>query len=310
MTDSTPRVAAVVLNYNGREVTLQTLTSLQGLTYPRFDVTVVDNGSTDGSAAAVADRFPQVKQLRVEANQGIAYGLNVGVRWALARDYDYVLILNNDIEVDAGMLEELIRAAEGDPRIGCVGPKAYYYWDRRRIWSAGGKIRFREAVTRERGMGEIDRGQHDEPGEVDYVNGCACLLRASVLREVGLFDPLYVVSCEDADWCTRMKGRGYRCGYAPRAVLWHMVSQTTGGYRASRTYQTGRSTAIYVRRYASFFQWCSFWTFLALAFPVSFVRELLRGNQGAVVAKLRGVRDGLRVPLADPPSWESSPETA
>ncbi|MGH9262163.1 MAG: glycosyltransferase family 2 protein, partial [Acidimicrobiales bacterium] len=99
MTDSTPRVAAVVLNYNGREVTLQTLASLQGLTYPRFDVTVVDNGSTDGSAAAVADRFPQVKQLRVEANQGIAYGLNVGVRWALARDYDYVLILNNDIEV-------------------------------------------------------------------------------------------------------------------------------------------------------------------------------------------------------------------
>ncbi len=310
MTSLAPRVAAVVLNYNGREVTLQTLASLRRLDYTSFDVVVVDNGSTDGSAAAVADGFPYVTQLRVEVNQGIAHGLNVGMRWALARDYDYVLILNNDIEADPAMLDELIRVGESDPRIGCVGPKTYYYWDRRRIWSAGGRIRFREAVTGERGMGELDRGQFDEAGEVDYVNGCAALLRASALREVGLFDPLYFVSCEDADWCTRMKRRGWRCWYAPRAVLWHMVSHTTGGYKAGRTYQTGRSTAIFVRRYASFFEWCSFLALLAASVPIAFLRELPRGNQAAALAKLRGAWAGLRVPLAPPPRWEPSEEAA
>ncbi len=310
MASSVPRVAAVVLNYNGLEVTLQTLASLTRLSYPSFDLVVVDNGSTDGSSLAIAESFPHLNQLRVEVNQGIANGLNAGVRWALARDYDYVLILNNDIEVDPRLLEELIRVGESDPRIGCVGPKAYYYGDRRRIWSAGGRIRFREAVTRERGMGEMDRGQFDQPGEVDYVNGCAALLRASVLRDVGLFDPVYFVSCEDADWCTRMKRLGYRCAYAPGAVLWHMVSHTTGGYRKGRTYQTGRSTAIFVRRYASFFQWCSFLAFVVVAIPAAFLRELPRRNQAAALAKLRGIVAGLRVPLAPPPRWERPLEIA
>lgn len=302
-----PPVAAVVLNYNGRDLTLQTLESLRALDYPDLELAVVDNGSTDGSWQAIAERFPRVTQLEVEVNRGIANGLNAGVRWALGRGSDYVLILNNDIEVDPGMVAALVAAAEADPAIGCVGPKTYYYGDRRRLWSAGGRIRFREAVTRERGMGEIDRGQFDAAGEVDYVNGCAALLRSRALREVGLFDPVYLVSCEDADWCTRARARGWRCWYEPRAVLWHMVSHTTGGYRAGRTYQTGRSTAIFVRRYAGPWQWLTFFVFLGLTLPAAFLRELPRRNQGAVVAKLRGVLAGLRLPLGPPPAGATEP---
>jgi hypothetical protein len=89
-----------------------------------------------------------------------------------------------------------------------------------------------------------------------------------------------------------------------------MVSHTTGGYRAGRTYQTGRSTAIFVRRYASFFQWCSFLASLALSVPIAFLRELPRGNQAAALAKWRGAWAGLRVPLAAPPRWEPSEEAA
>jgi GT2 family glycosyltransferase len=303
MPDSSPRVAAVVLNNNGRDVTLKTLESLRRLDYPAVDVVVVDNGSTDGSWEAVAEAHPDLTQLKVEENRGIAYGLNRGVAWGLEGGYDYVLILNNDIEVEPSMLAEMVRAAEREPLVGIVGPKAYYYWDRERIWSAGGRLMFRETVTRERGMGEVDDGRFDEPAEVDYVNGCAALIRASVLREVGLFDPLYVVSVEDADWCVRMRRAGYRCLYVPSARLWHMVSHTTGGYNAGRTFHTGRSTAIFVRRYASPLQWCSFLLFMSMAFPAAFLRELPRGNQGAAWAKLRGVAAGLRAPLAPPPAW-------
>jgi hypothetical protein len=85
-----------------------------------------------------------------------------------------------------------------------------------------------------------------------------------------------------------------------------MVSHTTGGYNPGRTFQTGRSTAIFVRRYAGPLQWCSFLLFMAMAFPAAFVRELLRGNQGAAWAKLRGVAAGLRTPLAPPPTGEPS----
>ena len=299
-------MAALVLNYNGREVTLETLASLEALDYPNADLVVVDNGSTDGSEAAIAVAHPGVEQVRVVKNRGIAHGLNVGLRWALDRGYDYLLVMNNDIEVAPDLLSRLVEVAESDTRAAIVGPKAYYYWDRQRIWSAGGVIRFRESVTRERGMGEVDRGQFDAAGEVDYVNGCAALMRASVVREVGLFDPMYFISVEDADWCMRARKLGHVCHYTPEARLWHRVSHTTGGYTAGRTYHTGRSTAIFVRRYARLSQWATFLAFATLALPVALAREALRGNASAAIAKWRGMLAGLRVGLEPPPRWEPS----
>ena len=153
-----PRVAAVVLNYNGKDLTLETLASLRRTTYPACELVAVDNASTDGSAEAIAEAFPDVTQVRVEVNQGPAGGMNAGLRYVLEQGFDYALLLNNDIEVDPEMVSELVRVAETDPSIGVVGPKAYYFWDRERIWSAGGILRFKESVTRERGEGELDRG--------------------------------------------------------------------------------------------------------------------------------------------------------
>ncbi len=299
-----PRVGALVLNYNGRDITLESLESLEAMTYPACDLFVVDNGSTDGSYEAIAERFPGVEQIRTEENLGPAGGLNLGVTELLGRDYDYLLILNNDIEADGGMLDELVAVAEGDPRIGCVGPKIFYFWNRDRLWSTGGIIRFRESVTRERGMGEPDTGQYERTEEVDYISGCAILIPTRVMREVGLYDPVFHLACEDADWGMRMKRLGYKSVYAYKAVLWHMVSMSTGVYKPGRTYQVGRSTAIFHRRYGSRLQKIAFFFWIALAIPAAFVRELPKGNQAAALAKLRGVIDGWRVPLGPPPAAE------
>ncbi|MEE8138602.1 MAG: glycosyltransferase family 2 protein [Thermoanaerobaculia bacterium] len=298
---SEPKVAAIVLNYNGRDVTLQTLASLRQMTYGNFGLIVVDNGSTDGSYQAVAEAFPDVVQVRTEKNLWAAGGANLGMRYVLERDYDYILMLNNDIEVEPAMLTELMKVAESDPSIGCVGPKAYYYWDRQRLWSAGGIIRFKESGSRERGKGEIDRGQYNRDEQVDYINGCAMLVPRRVMVEVGGWDPIYHLALEDVDWCLRMKRLGYCCVYAHRAVLWHMVSHTAGGYEARRTFQTGRSLAILVRRFGGSWQWCTFALFVAAALPLAYLRELPKRNQSAVVAKLRGVIDGLRARVTPPP---------
>lgn len=296
-----PRIAAIVLNYNGKDVTLQALDSLVKMTWPAYDVVVADNGSTDGSGEAIAAAFPQVHQVRTEDNLGPAGGLNLGMAWAMERGYDYLLILNNDVEADPEMLTELVRVAESDPTIGTVQPKAYYYWDRRRIWSAGGKIRFHEAITSERGEGELDRGQYDRDAEIDYTCGCAMLVRREAIEAVGLMDPAYFLCVEDADFCTRIKRHGYRCYYAHRARLWHMVSVSTGGYTPGKTFHSARSTAIFVRRHANAWQWLTALTFIAASLPAAFVRELLKGNQAAVWAKVRGFADGFRTSLAPPP---------
>jgi GT2 family glycosyltransferase len=151
-------------------------------------------------------------------------------------------------------------------------------------------------------MGELDRGQFDADAETDYVNGACMLIRRRAMLETGLWDPVYHVSVEDADWCVRMKRAGWSCRYVHRARLWHMVSPTTGGYTAGRTYRTGRSTAIFVRKYAGLHGWASFLAWSAVAFPAALVRELGRRNAGAVLAKYRGLFAGLRERLPPVPA--------
>ena len=303
MPSAPPRVAAVVCNYNGREITLAALAGLRAMTYPAFDVLVVDNASTDGSHEAVAAAFPDVRQLRVEENRGSAAGYAAGFSWAFALGYDWVLLLNNDIEVDPGMLTEMLATAASDPTIGVVGPKCYYHADRRRIWSAGGRLRFREAITTERGQREIDRGQFDRDEEVDYVNGCAILIHRAAAAAAGAWDAVYVNNTDDADFCIRVRRAGFRCFFSHRARLWHMVALTLGGYVARRTFWGGRAAAIYVRRYARWWQWASYLAASAAAIPLAFLRELPKGNQTAAVAKLKGMVAGLRMTLPSPPRF-------
>ena len=197
----------------------------------------------------------------------------------------------------------MLEMLDAHPDAACVGPKTYYHADPGRLWSAGGRLRFREAVTAERGMGEIDRGQYDVSGPVDYINGCCMLVPRAVMQEVGPWDPVYHVAGEDADWCARAVARGYRCYYAHRARLWHMVSPSTGGYTARRTFQTGRSTAIFVRRHGRRGQRLRHLAWFGLALLAAGLRELPRRNLAAVVAKLRGAREGWRLPLPPPPRF-------
>src|SRR3954464_9902196 len=122
-----PRVAAVVVNYNGKKVTLQAVESLRKMTYPDFDLVVLDNASTDGSPEALAAAYPDLRQVRVEVNRGSSSGYAAGFRWAFANGYDSVIPLQHSIEVEAGMLTELVRVAESAPDVGCVGPKCYFH---------------------------------------------------------------------------------------------------------------------------------------------------------------------------------------
>ncbi|HXT22195.1 MAG TPA: glycosyltransferase family 2 protein [Thermoanaerobaculia bacterium] len=302
-----PRVAAIVVNYDGKQVTLDAVASLRRMRYPRFDLVVLDNGSRDGSVEALAAAFPDLRQLRLRENRGSASGYAAGFRWAFANGYDYALLLNNDVEVEPDMLDELVAAAERDPKAGAVGPKCYFHGERRRLWSAGGVLRWREAVTRERGYGELDHGQFDQETAVDYVNGCAILVRREAAEAAGGWDPLYFICVDDADFCTRLAGAGWRCIYAPKAVLYHRVAWTTGGYAPGRNFQLGRSSALYVRRYAGSLQKARFWAFALAALVVGFLRELPRRNQAAAVAKLRGALTGWREPLPPAPRLEPPP---
>jgi GT2 family glycosyltransferase len=142
-----PHVVIVLLNWNNSHYTLPCLQSLAQIDYANAHIVVVDNGSTDGSPAVIRQQFPDVAILEQPRNLGFAAGNNVGLRWALERKADYVLLLNNDTDLAPDFLNLLVAAAERDPTIGIVAPTIYYYEQPQAIWSAGGHVDWSHGQT-------------------------------------------------------------------------------------------------------------------------------------------------------------------
>lgn len=220
----TPQVMIIVLNWNGLADTVACLESLSCLDYPVREVVVVDNGSSDGSVEAIRKRFPAVTLIENGENLGYAAGNNIGVTYALQTGVNYVLILNNDTLLDPEMLTHLIAVAEVNPRVGAVGPKIYCHAQPRRIWFAGGVINWQGMFTANVGMDEEDVGQFEEVKPVDFLAGCALLIKRAAWEDVGPFDSRFFMYWEETDWCARARRAGYDLLFAPQAKMWHKVS--------------------------------------------------------------------------------------
>ncbi len=251
-----PLVRVVVLTWNGRDDTLACVESILALTYPRFRLLVVDNASADGTEAALRQQHgAALDYVRNESNLLYAGGMNVGLEWALREHSDFVLLLNNDTVLDPALLTALVARAATDPRIAAVGPKIYYHASRERLWFAGGELPLWRGWPRHRGLREIDRGQHDRSRDVDYLTGCALLLRTTVLPDVGLLDPGFTMYAEDADWCLRARARGYRLVYEPAARMWHKVSASAGARSLYKIRRRWSSQVLLLRRHARWYHW-------------------------------------------------------
>lgn len=286
----TSLVYAIILNFNGKQFLLETLASVAQINYPNLKRIVVDNGSTDGSQAAVRAHYPNVLLLENGENLGFGEGNNVGMRYALQHGAEWVLLLNNDIVVAPDLLEQMMNVAATDAAIGILGPKIYYHDRPNTIWFAGARINYWAGLTAHRGIREIDRGQYDRVEDSDYITGCTMLIRREAIARVGMFDPIYFPAySEDADLSVRVKRAGYRLVFVPQAKVWHKVSSSSGGGMTPfKTKLKVQHSLIFFKRYARWYHWLTIpWCIGALAF-VFLIKELLRGNWSIVSALLRG----------------------
>ena len=235
------QIVAVVLSWNGREDTLACLESLRGI-----ETVCVDNGSTDGSADAVAERFPGVELIRTGVNLGFAAGNNVGIRRALDRGADWVLLLNNDALAEDGLVEALERAAATRPDAGVLACKVLFA-DSGRIWYSGAS--FGSILGRSRHTGF---GGPDGPGELgDTVRatGTGMAVSRAAIERAGLFDEELFLYAEDLEWCLRIEAAGFAIVYVPDARVRHRVSASSGGAGSPTTsyYETRNMLAVVER---------------------------------------------------------------
>lgn len=240
------QAVAVVLSWNGREDTLACLESLHGV-----ETIVVDNGSTDGSPEAVAERFPEVELVRAGVNLGYAAGNNVGIRRALDRGADWVVLVNNDATVADDLVPALEAAAARNPDAGVLGGKVYVADPPDVIWYAGGSFEPRVGYSgRVRGAGRRDDGSYREERDVDWATGALLAVSREAIERVGLLDEELFAYMEDADWCLRILDAGLRVVFAPSLRAWHRVSASTGGAAstASLYYHCRNTLAVCERR--------------------------------------------------------------
>lgn len=247
-----PHVATVVLSWNGRDDTLACLDSLAGMDWPCHSAIVVDNGSHDGTPAAVRGAHPEATVIETGRNLGFAEGNNVGLRAAVEAGADYVLLLNNDTVVAPDLLRELVAEAERRPSAAAVCPLIYYLDPPDRIWYAGARFDPRRGHNgRHTGYGERDVGQYNRVREIGRGTGAAMLVRREVIEEVGLLDGELFLQVEDVEWSLRMRRFGWRIFFVPSGKVWHRVSVASGGeYAPGTAYYEMRNTLAVCERYA------------------------------------------------------------
>jgi GT2 family glycosyltransferase len=219
---NTPKVAVIMLNWNGYADTIECIESLKKVTYTNFFIIIVDNASSCNDVQILHEKFGNyVDILAQEKNWGFPEGCNIGMRYALTKGADYLLLLNNDTVVDPEFMEELVKTAEGDEKIGIVGSKVYYYYYPTRIQYIGGRINWILGINGTYIKDEEDFGQYDMPMWQDYVPATSCMIKRSVVEKIGYLDPFYFWAIEEFDYCTRAKRAGFKIIYQPKSKIWH-----------------------------------------------------------------------------------------
>jgi len=305
----TPSVYVVVLNWKNHLATSSCLLSLRSVTWPNLHTIVVDNHSADGSLERLRAEFPECLFVANDANLGFSRGCNAGIVEALRRDCDYILLLNNDMQVTPDFLQPAVTAAESDRRIGMVAGKILFAERPEVIWHAGGHIDPIRIQGVARGWREIDRGQYDATCDTRWASGAMCLISRSVTDRIGLLPEEYFFGQEEWDYSTAVVRAGYRIRYIPEFKAFHHAD---GSYRAGHPvlniYNGYRNKMLYARKYmnrALFPAWqIAFWLYLRIGWPrlarrwartEADYRVLIRAGQMAY----SDFNGGQRVELAD-----------
>lgn len=232
-----PALSVIILNWNGKQFLKECLDSLQIQTFNDYEAIVVDNGSTDGSAAYLREQYPWVRLIALPKNTGFTGGNNEG--WLNCRG-QYVVTLNNDTKLEPGFLADLVAAAEADPTVGMVAAKMLNFYQQGVVDSVGVRITT-TGMGQNIGVGLVDAGQFDRPQEVFGPCAGAALYRRAMLEEVGFFDPSFFAYYEDLDLAWRGRLAGWRCVTAPGAVVYHVHSATSGKMSPFTVYQVQRN---------------------------------------------------------------------
>lgn len=239
-----PLVSIIILNYNGGELFINCLESVLASKYPFFQVIVVDNASTDKSLETAKLMFHNAKNVVFIANNknlGFCVGNNIGIKHALG---EHVILLNDDVVVTSDWLSELVKEARKHHN-GFYVPKILLLDRQNTLESVGNEIHF-SGIGFSRGLGELDRNQHNIVEEIAYAGGACLFVSKKTIKEIGLLDPVYFAFNEDTDWCWRGRMFGIKSYCVPSAIIYHKWGGSFGLMSKNKFYYVERNRLLTV----------------------------------------------------------------
>jgi len=281
------KVAIVILNWNGKPYLEKFLTSVCSSTYPKLEIVVGDNSSTDGSVAYIQQRFPQVNIIQNQENYGFAEGYNLILKQVKA---DYFILLNSDVEVGGNWIAPLIELMENDPAIAAAQPKIRSYRDNASFEYAGAAGGYIDCLGYPFCAGrildtvEVDKGQYNQTREIFWASGAALFIKQEAWARVGGFDKDFFAHMEEIDLCWRLKLLGYKIYYCSATSVYHVGGGTLSKENPFKTYLNFRNSLFMLQKNlpaikAVFVIFIRFWLdFLAL------IRFLLAGQKKDALA--------------------------
>jgi GT2 family glycosyltransferase len=235
-------ISIVIPNLNGLDDLKLLFESLSRQSYNDFQVILVDNGSSDDSVSYTENNFPGHNIIKLEKNHGFSAAVNQGIRFALDKfKPEYILLLNNDIELSNNFLEEAIKTFANVPDAGFIAVKMMNYFNRNIIDNTGDFIKSNGGSPLMRGFGEIDTGQYDK---AEYIFGAcagAAFYSSQLFRDAGLFDEDFFAYLEDIDLSFRFQLKGYKCYYNPKIMCYHKRGETTKKFTGWETYYSEKN---------------------------------------------------------------------
>jgi GT2 family glycosyltransferase len=245
--DPLPKVAVVILNWNGRKYLEQFLPFLLASTYRNMEVIIADNGSTDDSISFLEKNYPSLRLIRFTENYGFAKGYNMALKQV---ESQYYVLLNSDVEVPVNWLEPMVELLESNKKIAACQPKLLLQKDRKFFEYAGGaggwidSLGYPFAKGRIFNVCEEDKGQYEEVEPIFWASGAAMFIRAAVYHEMEGFDDFFFAHQEEIDLCWRMQLSGYLIYSCPTSVVYHVGGGTLPQGNSLKTFLNFRNNRV------------------------------------------------------------------
>jgi GT2 family glycosyltransferase len=287
-TDKYPLVSIITVNYNQPEVTGEFLLSIQQITYPNYEIIVVDNASTKQGIDELMKLYEHIKFIKSPVNVGFAGGNNIGLK---AAEGEYILFINNDTEVDKDFLQPLVCCFKANKFIGIASPKIKYF-DRKNIIQYAGGVHINALTGRGKfiGSSQQDYGQYDHNTPTELIHGAAMLVSRKLIQTIGLMDEVFFLYYEELDWCERAKKNGFSLYYVGQSVIYHKESVSVGKKSPLRVYYMTRNRLLFMRKnYTGFSFYIGILFFALMAFPKNTIIYLLQGKFDLLQAFLKGI---------------------